>query len=70
MSEGFKVGDKTRVIGWGEGEIIGACPWWEPGAGEKESLSMKCIPAGKVWLVRLGESRKIVSSIEAELIKV
>jgi len=70
MSEGFKVGDKAKVIGWGEGEIIGACPWWEPGVRERESLSMKGIPVGKVWIVRLGESGKVVSSTEGELIKV
>jgi len=55
------------VTGWGEGVIIGACPWWEPGAGERESLSMKGIPAGKVWIVKLDESGKVVSSSEGEL---
>jgi hypothetical protein len=70
MGGDFKLGDKVKVTEWGEGEIIGACPWWEPGIRGKEPLSMKGIPAGKVWLVRLSESRKIVSSMEAELLKV
>ena len=70
MGGDLKLGDKVKVAAWGEGEIIGACPWWEPGTKERESLRMKGIPAGKVWLVRLGESRKIVSSMEADLIKV
>ena len=69
MSGDFKVGDKARVTGWGEGVIIGACPWWEPGTGERET-TMKGIPTGKVWIVRLGESGKVVSSTEGELIKV
>jgi len=70
MGADFKLGDKVKVAEWGEGEIVGACPWYEPGAMEEEPRNMKGIPAGKAWLVRLGESRKIVSSMEAELIKV
>ena len=70
MGGDFKVGDKVKVSEWGEGEIIGACPWWELGTGEIEPLSMQGIPAGKVLLVRLGESRKIISLMEADLVKV
>jgi hypothetical protein len=64
MGGDFKVGDKARVAGRGEGVIIGQCPWWEPGAEERESLGMRGIPASKVRIVRLAESGKVVSSIE------
>ena len=70
MGGDFKVGDKARVAGWGEGEIIGACPWWEPGAGDRGSSNMKGIPVGKVWIVRLADVGEVVSSIEGELGKV
>ena len=61
MGGDFKLGDKVKLMEWGEGEIIGACPWWEPGAREGNVLNMKGISPGKVWLVKLGESGKIVS---------
>jgi hypothetical protein len=66
----LKLGDKVKLSEWGEGEIIGACPWWEPGVSEGNVLKMKGILPGKVWLVRLGESGKIMSSMEADLLKV
>ena len=69
MGGDFKVGDKAMVAEWGEGVIVGQCPWWEPGAGERESLGMRGIPAGKVWIVRLAESGKVVSSLEGGLEK-
>ncbi|MDD5501621.1 MAG: hypothetical protein AAC990_00120 [Dehalococcoides mccartyi] len=70
MGGDFKLGDKVKLREWGEGEIIGACPWWEPGARDRNALNMKGISPGKVWLVKLGESGKIVSSMEAGLTKV
>jgi hypothetical protein len=66
----IKLGDKVKLSEWGEGEIIGACPWWEPEARDGNILNMKGISAGKVWLVRLSGSREIVSSMEAGLTKV
>jgi hypothetical protein len=70
MSNNFRLGDKVTVVDWGEGEIIGACPWWESRNSKEEAQKMKGISPGKVWLVKLGESGKIVSSMEAGLTKV
>ncbi len=48
----FTTDYKVRVGGWGEGVIIGSCPWQMTDA----------TPSGKVWIAKLGETGKIVST--------
>ncbi len=68
MSPKFKVGDKVKVREWGEGVIIGSCPWWEGGSNMPGHASMKDIPIAKVvWIVKISETGKVVSTLEKEL---
>ena len=57
MSRSFEMGDRVRVSKWGSGIIIGSCPW----------QVTDITPNGKVWIVKLSESGKVITSTEKGL---
>ena len=59
MGQHYETGDKVRVREWGGGVIIGSCPWQMTDA----------TPHGKVWIVKLSESGKVISTAEEGLEK-
>ena len=59
MGQKFETGDKVKVREWGGGEIIGSCPWQKTDA----------TPKGKVWIVKLSESGRVISTTEEGLEK-
>jgi len=59
MGQHFETGDKVKVREWGGGVIIGSCPWQITDA----------TPNGKVWIVQLSESGRVISTAEEGLEK-
>jgi hypothetical protein len=59
MFRNFETGDKVRVREWDGGVIIGSCPWQMTDA----------TPNGKVWIVKLSEYGKVISTAEEGLEK-
>ncbi|MFC1970527.1 hypothetical protein ACFLV0_01125 [Chloroflexota bacterium] len=59
MGQHFETVDKVKVREWGGGVIIGSCPWQMTDA----------TPNGKVWIVKLNGTGKVISTAEAGLEK-
>ncbi|MFC1944247.1 hypothetical protein ACFLX5_01940 [Chloroflexota bacterium] len=59
MSQHFETGDKVKVREWGGGVIIGSCPWQMTDA----------TPNGKMLIVKLSESGKVIPTVEEGLEK-
>ena len=59
MARHFETGDEVKVREWDGGVIIGLCPWQMTDA----------TPNGKVWILKLNESGKVISVTEEEVKK-